>query len=166
MCKLCVDYVIIEMIDSFKTEKEVCKLCVDYVIIEMIDSFETEKEVCKEKEKSSGVNNVYTYGCEHNVQYDAGKSVVMYFDSRNANLAREMTLRRKKLNFAASCKYLGHDICNDLSDEADIQAKVRLLYANSNMLHEKIHFCSTATKNKLFTAYFSNIYKCALWVNC
>ena len=27
------------------------------------------------------------------------------------------------------------------------------------------HFCSTAIKNKLFTAYFSNIYMCALWVH-
>ena len=89
----------------------------------------------------------------------------MYSDSRNANLAREMTLGRMKLNFATSCKYLGHVICNDLSDELDIQTKVRLIYAKSNMLHQKFHFCSSAVKNKLFTAYFSNVYMCALWVN-
>ena len=47
----------------------------------------------------------YTYGCEHNIQYNAGKSLVMYYDSRNANLVREMTLG-KKLNFATSYKYL------------------------------------------------------------
>ena len=46
-----------------------------------------------------------------------------------------------------------------------MQAKVRLLYAKSNMLRQKFHFCSTAVKNKLFTAYFGNIYMCALWVN-
>ena len=61
----------------------------------------------------------------------------MYFDSRNANFAKEITLGRTKLNFATSCKYLGHVICNDLSDEADIQAKVRLIYAKSNMLRKK-----------------------------
>ena len=71
----------------------------------------------------------------------------MYCDSRNENLATEMTLGRKK--FASSCKYLGHVICNDLSDEADIQAKVRLLYANSNMLRQKFHLRSTAVQNKL-----------------
>ena len=70
----------------------------------------------------------YTYGCEHDVQYNAGKSLVMYFDCRNANLARETTLGGKKLNFATSYKYLGHVICNDLLDEADIQAKVWLLH--------------------------------------
>ena len=89
----------------------------------------------------------------------------MYFDSRNANLAREVILGRTKLDFATSCKYLGHVICNDLSDEADIQAKVRLTYAKRNMLHKKFNFCSSIVKNKLFTAYFSDVYMCALWVN-
>ena len=59
----------------------------------------------------------------------------MYFDSRNAHLAREMILGGKKLNFATSYKYLVHVICNDLLDEAVIQAPVRLLYAKSTMLH-------------------------------
>ena len=92
---------------------------------------------------------------------DVSTTFNMYFDSRNANLAREMTLGGKKLNFTTSYKY----ICNDLSDEPDVQVKVRLLYAKSNILHKKFNFCSTAIK-KLFTAYFSNIYMCALWVNC
>ena len=65
----------------------------------------------------------------------------MYFVSRNANFAREMTLGRTKINFATSCKYLGHVICNDLSDEADIQAKDRLIYAKSNMLSQNVQYC-------------------------
>ena len=95
----------------------------------------------------------------------SGKGQQTLLDSRNANFAREITLGRTKLNFATSCKYLGHVICNDLSDEADIQAKVRLIYAKSNMLRQHFHYCSSAVKNKLFTAYFSNVYMCALWVN-
>ena len=40
------------------------------------------------------------------------------------------------------------------------------MYANkSNTVHQKFHMCSTAVKVKLFTAYFSNVYMCALWVN-
>ena len=76
-----------------------------------------------------------------------------------------MTLGITKLNFATSCKYLGLVICNDLTDEADTQAKVRLIYAKSNILRQKFHYCSSVVKNKLFTAYFSNVYMCALWVN-
>ena len=57
----------------------------------------------------------------------------MNFESRNANLAWEMILGGKKLNFATSYKFLGHVICNDLLEESDIQAKVRSLYAKSNV---------------------------------
>ena len=59
----------------------------------------------------------YIYGCECDVQFNASKSLIMYFDSRNANLAIEITLRRTKLNIATSCKYIGHGICDDLSDD-------------------------------------------------
>ena len=90
----------------------------------------------------------------------------MDVDSRNENLARGITLGGKKLNFTTSCKYLGHVICNDLLDEADIQAKVRIMYAKSNTLRQKFNCFSTAIKNKLFVVYLSVIYMCALWVNC
>ena len=56
-------------------------------------------------------------------------------------------------------------ICNDLSDDADLKAKSRQMYAKSNTLRQKLHMCSTAVKVKLFTAYFSNVYMCALRVN-
>ena len=69
------------------------------------------------------------------------------------------------LNTVTSFSYLGHIICNDLSDDADLKAKSRQMYAKSNTLRQKFHMCSTAVKVKLFTAYFSNVYMCALWVN-
>ena len=49
--------------------------------------------------------------------------------------------------------------------DADLKAKSRQMYAKSNTLRQKFHMCSTAVKVKLFTAYFSNVYMCALWVN-
>ena len=59
------------------------------------------------------------------------------------------------------------DICtsNDLSDEVDLKSKSRQMYAKSNTLRQKFHMCSTAVKVKLFTAYFSNVCMCSLWVN-
>ena len=68
-------------------------------------------------------------------------------------------------NVVTSFSYLGHIIRNDLSDDADLKAKSRQLFAKSNTLRQKFHMCSTAVKVKLFTAYFSNVYMCALWVN-
>ena len=76
-----------------------------------------------------------------------------------------MTIGGKILNVVTAFSYLGHIICNDLSDEADLKAKSRQMYAKSNTLRNKFHMCSTAVKVKLFTAYFNNVYMCALWVN-
>ena len=89
----------------------------------------------------------------------------MYIDSRKAGNARTMTIGGTILNVVNSFSYLGHIICNDLSDDADLKAKSRQMYAKSNTLRQKFHMCSTAVKVKLFTAYFSNVYMCALWVN-
>ena len=69
------------------------------------------------------------------------------------------------MNVVTAFSYLGHIICDDLSDEADLKAKSRQMYAKSNTLRNKFHMCSTAVKVKLFTAYFNNVYMCALWVN-
>ena len=60
---------------------------------------------------------------------------------------------------------LPYRVNNDLSDQANIQAKVRLIYAKSNMLRQHFHFRSSAIRLQLFTAYFSNVYVCALSVN-
>ena len=89
----------------------------------------------------------------------------MYIDSRKDCNARTMTIGGKILNVVTSFSYFGHIICNDLSDDADLKAKSRQMYAKSNTLRQKFHMCSTAVKVKLFTAYFSNVYMCALWVN-
>ena len=104
--------------------------------------------------------------CEHDVQYDARKSLVMYFDSRNANLAREMTLGVKKLNFATSCKYVGYVICNDLSLRLKFKPNLDFCMLRVTCCVKSFAFHSTAIKNTLVTAYFSTIYMCALWVNC
>ena len=42
----------------------------------------------------------------------------------------------------------------------------RQLYAKSNMLCQRFHFCTAAVKNKLFTTFFNNTHMCALWVKC
>ena len=108
---------------------------------------------------------IYIYGCNHDIEFNPSKSCVMYIDSRKAGNAQIMTIGGKILNVVTSFSYLGHIICNDLSDDADLKAKTRQMYAKSNTLRQKCHMCSTAVKVKLFTAYFSNVYMCALWVN-
>ena len=107
----------------------------------------------------------HTYGCNYDIEYNPSKSSIMYIDSRKAGNARSMTIGGKILNVVTAFSYLGHIICDDLSDEADLKAKSRQMYAKSNTLRNKFHMCSTAVRVKLFTAYFNNVYMCALWVN-
>ena len=47
---------------------------------------------------------------------------------------------RGESNFATSCKVFERVSCNDLRDEADIQAKLRLTCANSYTLHQTFIF--------------------------
>ena len=62
----------------------------------------------------------YKYGCKHDVQYNAMKSVTMYIDSRRAGYAKCRRLADTTLTIVNKYKYLGHVISNDLSDDADI----------------------------------------------
>ena len=90
----------------------------------------------------------------------------MYVDSRKVEVARLMMIGGDKLNFVTTYTYLGRIIRDDLSDGADVKAKARQLYAKSNMLRQRFHFCTAAVKNKLFTAFLNNTYMCVLWVKC
>ena len=45
--------------------------------------------------------------------------------------------------YCTAFSYLGHIICDDLSDDADLKAKSRQMYAKSNTLRNKFHMCST-----------------------
>ena len=108
----------------------------------------------------------FTYGCSHAIQFNPLKSVVMYIDSRKLGAARPMVIGSDQLNFVSYYTYLGHIISDDLSDESDMKAKARQMYARSNMLRQRFHFCSADVKNKLFSTCFNNIYMCALWVKC
>ena len=100
----------------------------------------------------------FTYGCSHDIQFNPLKSVVMYIDSRKLGAARPMMIGSDQLNLVSNYTYLGHIICDDLSDESDMKAKARQMYARSNMLRQRFHFCSSGVKNKLFTTFLNNIY--------
>ena len=76
----------------------------------------------------------HTYGCNYDIEYNPAKSSIMYIDSRKAGNARSMTIGGKILIVVTAFSYLGHIICDDLSDEADLKAKSRQMYAKSNTL--------------------------------
>jgi hypothetical protein len=112
------------------------------------------------------VSCCFDYGCENDIIYNAIKSNLMIFNTKDIDANVEISLGDTMLEKTTVYKYLGHIICNDLNDELDIKDKERLLYIRSNMLLRKFYFCTDAVKERLFKTYCCNVYLCSLWVNC
>ena len=93
---------------------------------------------------------IHTYGCNHDIEFNPSKYSVMYIDSRKACNARTMTIGGEILNVVTAFSYLGHIICNDLSDDADLKAKSRQMYAKSNTLRQKFHIVFHYCKGQAF----------------
>ena len=110
------------------------------------------------------IDVAYNYGCQYDIIFNSSKSQMMVFDTRKIGHTVDFSIGSSTMNETTSYRYLGHIITNNLSDEADIEEKVRSLYVRCNSLLRKFYFCSDKVKNKLFSCYCSNVYLCSLWV--
>ena len=72
-------------------------------------------------------------------------------------------LNNKCIKKERSCKYLGHIISDNLTENEDIRMQIRSLYARSNMLIRTFGRCSRNVKRQLFMTYFGNMYRAQLW---
>ena len=105
------------------------------------------------------------FGECNDVCYNAAKSVVMVCRSRLLKdvMIPDFFLNGAKLNEVSSVKYLGHVLCNDLSDDEDIVRATRQLYCRGNILLRSFHMCSTEVKLSLFRTYCYPVYCAQLW---
>ena len=67
------------------------------------------------------------------------------------------------LPYTTKCKYLGHIINNNLTDDDDIARQKRCLYAQANVLAQTFCLCNISTKIILFQAYCAPMYTSSLW---
>jgi len=67
------------------------------------------------------------------------------------------------LPYTDKYKYLGHVICADLTDDANVMKQTRSLYARANLIIRKFSQASLASKIVLFKAYRTPMYGCQLW---
>ena len=104
------------------------------------------------------------YGNDNDILYNVTKSQLMLFDTLKIGNNTGIKLGSMVMNYVSSYKYLGHIICNNLSDDEDIKSKLRCLYGRSNILLRKFYFCSKSVKHKLFMSYLSSVYLCSLWI--
>ena len=93
------------------------------------------------------------YGELFNITYNAKKSFCMVIDNKpqHMNIFHCIHLNKHPLPYTKKCKYLGHIINNNLTDDDDIARKTRCC------------LCNISTKITLFQAYCAPMYTSSLW---
>ena len=107
------------------------------------------------------------FGIDNDLLFNASKSAIMFFKSNymsNFNIPK-FYLNGNSISMVDEFKYLGHFICNNLSDKADIERQRKKIYAQGNSLIRKFHMCTLETKLTLFNTYCSSMYTVQLWTN-
>ena len=99
--------------------------------------------------------------------YNSKKSSVLI--CRNKAMAhadpRVFTVNGSIIGESDKVKYLGHIICNDMSDDDDMMIQRRPLYAQGNVLSRRFHncMCSPEVKKVLFRTFCTPLYTCQVW---
>ena len=65
--------------------------------------------------------------------------------------------------YTEKCKYLGHIINNNLTDDDDIARQKRCIYEQANALARKLNLCNSFIKTTLFNSYCGSMYTSSLW---
>ena len=104
------------------------------------------------------------YGDIFNITYNVNKSYCMVIDNKPQKMenTHPVILNNNVLPYTTKCKYLGHIINNNLTDDDDIARQKRCFYAHANVLARKFRFCSSVIKNVLFHSYCGTMYTSSL----
>ena len=89
------------------------------------------------------------YGELFYITYNAKKSFYMVIDSKPQDIKTVhcIHVNNHPLPYTTKCKYLGHIINNNLTDDDDIARQNRYLYVQANLLARKVCLCNISTKN-------------------
>ena len=101
------------------------------------------------------------YGELFNITYNAKNSFCMVIDNKPQDMKNFHCIH--PLPYTTTCKYLGHIINNNLTDDDDIARQKRCLYAQANVLARTFCLCNISTKIILFQAYCAPMYTSSLW---
>ena len=102
---------------------------------------------------------------EHDLMYNTKKTVCMVLRPKcfkNMTLPK-FTLCGSVLSYVSQCKYLGFQMSDDSSDNAEIRQQHRLLCCRTNSLLRKFAMCSYSVKRHLFSSYCASVYCVYLW---
>ena len=107
------------------------------------------------------------YGNMFDITYNANKSFCLVIDNkaRDKKNIHPVVINTHTLPYTAKCKYLGHIINNNLTDDDDIARQKRCIYAQANALARKFNLCNSSIKTTLFNSYCGSMYTSSLWCN-
>ena len=107
------------------------------------------------------------YGNIFVITYNANKSFCMVIDNKpeDKNNIHPVVINNHTLPHTEKCKYLGHIINNNLTDDDDIARQKRCIYAQANVLARKFNLCNSTIKTTLFNSYCGSLYTSSLWCN-
>lgn len=101
------------------------------------------------------------------LKYNTEKSWCMCFKSKGMKLSKlpSVFLSNRLLEYRTSLTYLGVLLCDNFTDNNDVNRQIKSMYCRSNMLIRKFFKCNCEVKVKLFQSFCTNMYCCQLWTN-
>ena len=107
------------------------------------------------------------YGNMFDITYNANKSFCMVSDNKPGDMKNinPVVINNHTLPHTEKCKYLGHIINNNLTDDDDIARQKRCIYAQANVLARKFNLCNSTIKTTLFNSHCGSMYTSSLWCN-
>ncbi len=80
------------------------------------------------------------YATDLDIVFNECKSMCLYFKPMHFKLKPVNTIyvNGVRIKIDSHCKYLGHIVLDDLSDNRDIKRQLRSLYSRSNMLFQNL----------------------------
>ena len=112
------------------------------------------------------INVCYEYGASHGIIFNKAKTVCMHVLSNKVKWTAGspcVKLGTERISFVKQITYLGHIICNDLSDDNYMLKQLRSLYCKANTLIRRFSQCSEKIRLLLFQMYCGTMYCCSLW---
>ena len=108
----------------------------------------------------------YGYGASHGIIFNKAKTVCMHVLPNTVKWTTRspcVRLGTERISFVKQITYLGHIICNDLSDDEDMLKQLRSLYCKANTLIIRFSQCSEKIRLLVFQMYCGTMYCCSLW---
>ena len=111
------------------------------------------------------LSECHKYGIECDIVFNPKKSAVMFIrPDYMLNIRMPIfKINEENIDVVKQYKYLGHIMCDTLSDDLDILRQRKKIFAQGNSLLRKFYLCSIEVKTTLFRSYCSSFYTAQLW---